>query len=72
VNAAAHRLRQEATVLRSTSRTVWRESEELLRRATRLNAEADRLEQEADDAEVLERAREFIGETVRMRTGRGI
>jgi cell division protein FtsB len=59
-------------VLRSTSRTVWRESEELLRRATRLNAEADRLEQEADDAEVLERAREFIGETVRMRTGRGI
>lgn len=68
----AHRLRQEATVLRATARTIWRDSEDLLDRATRLNADATQLEEQAEEIEELEQAREWIGGDGRLKKARAV
>lgn len=58
-------LREEAKHLRWSANRIWRESEDLLSRATALNHQASALEARAEELEDLEEVRLIAGDTVR-------
>lgn len=57
--------REEARRLRLLSRSIWEESEELLRRARLLNERATRLEEDADQIEDEAEVSRLAGAPVR-------
>lgn len=63
--SAIRMLREEAKHLRWTANRVWRESEDLLSRATALKSQASSLEARAEELEDLEEVRLIAGDTVR-------